>query len=1423
MAAPPRVQVWGPGGSGRAGIASSSSGPGGGSAAYGEEPALGGVTAGVTSLSVVIPAPGSGTAATVTGGSVAVAANAGGNASGTTPGAAGAAGTNTIALAGAAGGLGFSGTSKGGGGGAGSPGASGPGGAGNNAGGGSTGAAGGTAGAGGGAAGGSGGGLSSPGSDGGSPGAGSGGGGDVGSQAAGTAGTAQVIITWTEVIYSPSGYATAAGVMSGTHTAVSAFRGYLSAVMATPNATVVNQWAGTFAQPATTANTPPALQSLVVALDPAASVGPGSGTPTAGNWLFCISGWNQAGIAAATVGDADDVHSFWRPGDVTRSQWAVSPSSASTRTSVWYTPNLCRAAQDVYAAPSGAMAGQACLVIEVAGLGSWDAVTGIEVAYAGAATSLPLSLAAPSVPAFILAAVTGDSSTASQALAPGSPWRTLSTVTATDGAGTTCDAVLTAAYLPSTSGSVSISATAGSATDLSGVIIGVQVSAPSPVPAFANPAWAGRMILEAAFGSGFQTPPDQRTWTSLSDSAWTSVNQGWKRFWQWQDQSGVPYALGQLQSGSGSVMLDNWDGAMCPLNGAIPWSFATSGTPADGTHFTVTTAQAASISAGQAFTDTANPGTLFRVTGAGAPSGGLVNVSFTPVAAAVMASPDTVTQVSPLTGVPVRLRMALGTLTDGTIVNRWYTWERNALAWPEKRNKALRGYVPLTLTDIFSVAGGTCPTPYRGEVEQDSPYAWFPGDDATLTGGTLPSTMRNAAIGNTNPLSIIISPNGTGPDTGYGTDGTSAGVFGYTTGVPVGLATYDVGQASGWMPGDPQSGPQSSQSGNPVTASPGSAAWQQIGASGNTGAKGFMLTCNDAGFPPVANGITAEGWFNLPFFGSQKAFSQAGIHVFAQEPYCPLTLMTLTTNSAPVALLQLDTSGHLSLVTYNGTTPTSHPVYSSSDLRTGGWFHVAAALTQGAYRVWVNAGLTADVSGSATISASAWTYLVVNGDMGNSAGGGTTASIQHGANLSWAHVAVYPSRLPAWRIRAHYWAAVTAFGQVPTPAGVAIQLVDTVGGASTEWPDGQLGSGSFGLSTTAFTFSALAVAQVGPYTSGPSPWAPGGAAGSGSTLFGYVVGVSWTGLAPRYAVYTAASVGAETQASVAGGLSEVYTSGYGSGAAGAGIGHLSSGSGAAPPVVASSVGDTVAQRIERVFGYGGLTCPTRAVDSSASLLVKAAGDVGGQQAGASAQNMVDSDNGLMSVDNNNTLCYKSRPHLAADTVTWYIGQDVLAGMIPFESIDWSSDPQRVWDAITLSPYSPDGTSLALVTPVNAAGVNAAQAQYGVRAKNVTSYLQDQSEVQNAANWWFLAYGALSRRAQAVAIDAATHPAAWQMVCGMNPGDLASIFDQPFGQPATTGTYRVSNISRSVAFGANGTKPEGRMVLVLDPLPPSYWS
>lgn len=444
----PRVQVWGESGNAGHGISGSHSGASSGTGAYAEEPALGGVTAG-TVLSYVIGQGGTGTATTVTGGSVTVQADAGGSASAYIAGTAGAAGSNTVATAGTAGTNGTAGSGKGGAGGPGSPGASGPGGSGGL--GGTIGGSAGTAGSGGGAAGVQGGGPTGAGQDGIAPGGGASGGGDSGNQSGGSGAPGQVIITWSVVTgYPAQDYAATAGAAAGAKKAAGTGRAYAGstgmaagskhaggsakdyaatagAVNPPPSSSsagyagstgtatgfairkgsardyaagwgllaggafnpgVVNAWANSFAQPSTFGPMPPALQSINVPLNPTYSTGGGSGTPAAGNWLFALVGWNQAGLAAMTVEVHDDIHSFWR---------TQSPStlSGSTRSVTWFTANLERVPTVVYVAPNGASAAMAVMVVEVANLGPWDAVTGYETGYAGGATSLPLALPAP--------------------------------------------------------------------------------------------------------------------------------------------------------------------------------------------------------------------------------------------------------------------------------------------------------------------------------------------------------------------------------------------------------------------------------------------------------------------------------------------------------------------------------------------------------------------------------------------------------------------------------------------------------------------------------------------------------------------------------------------------------------------------------------------------------------------------------------------------------------------------------------------------------------------------------------------------------------------------------------------------------------------------------------------------------------------
>jgi hypothetical protein len=1129
-----------------------------------------------------------------------------------------------------------------------------------------------------------------------------------------------------------------------------------------PVGNIVNQWSNSIGQGTTFASITSSLQSCVVQLNNTYSVGGGSGTPTAGNWLFAIASWTQdPSLAEVHIGVSDDARNWWR-------QYPASSISGKTRTSISYAANISSPSLPVpayvYVAPDGQTAALTVLVIEVAGLGPWDTVgAGYPVTnYAAAATSLSLSGGAPGAASFFLAGVGGDSTAATQTFAPGG-WTPLYTVSQSDGSDQLASSYLTSAYLASSSSSQSVSASAGSATDLSGFMIAVYKTGTNPIPAAQNPNWP-YLKCEAAFGSGYNTPVSEMTWTDLTN-----------RLWDWDGSGGIQFQLGQMQSGEYTIELDNYDAALTSTNASGPYY------------------------------------------------------------------PD----VQP--GTPIRIRAALGTI-GGVTADRWYVIALNAGEWTEKIDESYRRYVELSATDLWAALSATPPTFYRSEIYADQPYVWWPCDDQPGTAGVLPTTLLNAAVGNTNVLNIAVSPNGAiaqvQAEKGNGSNAV----------LNAGAASYAVGASAGWMFGDPQGSPASLGTGNPVTSTPGSAAWQASGQYGTTGSYGWFLYCNDASFPTLTNGITVEGWFNYNFWGDAHGYLQesggtATLYAGAGQPVATLTLMELATSSHPVAILYLDTSGHLILETFNGASGTTHSIYTASDLRASTWFMITMTLTTTTWNVQVNGGVTANVSGTATGMTAAWTWLILNGDLAANGGSSAGTGLVHGGNVQISHVAVYPVILPYYRIMAHYWAAVTSFGEIPAPTGIQYTPVGTnIGPISptaieqtdlTYTPDGTRADGVYGsnagfTATVPYAFSTVVVANVGSYHSGPSAWAVTGGEGtfiydSGTTAYyydGFSIYVSWTGVAPSFAVYTANQVGAETNAATVTANSDTFEDGkYGSSTTGVGPGQTATGTGASPPSSGSAVGDTVGQRIGRLMHAGLTTSPARCIDP-APLLVQAPGTSGGGiQAGAAIQQIQQSDSGMLYVDSQNNLTYWQRPHLASQysNPVWALGTD--SGKIPYwREIQWPTDPQRIIDAITVQPLSPTGAALAEYTPTNSSGVETSQALYGAQPFQITSWLQDTSKMQEQANWLFTNWGVPRRRVENVKVDAASHPAAWPLVLGISVGDVVSCQDWQIGGGGSVYTYRVTTLRRHIEFGGpDGREMVGAVWITADFEPSSYWS
>jgi hypothetical protein len=1584
-------QCWGNGGNGAAGVAGGSShaGGGGGGGEFAEETALA-VTAS-SNYSYTIGAGGSATDTSFPGNSVTVTAHAGGSASGTGQGTAGSGSTNSVHFSGGHGGSGIVGSTKGGAGGGSSAGTGSAGTAGNNSSGGTSGAAGGSAPSGGGNGGNGANSTGNSGFAGGAPGGG-GGGGSTHSPSTGGAGAAgQVTLTYTATVNQsavlsgegtltaqggPAGIATLSGVgtltaaragsgnatlpgvgtlipkVSQVTTAALAGVGTLTAQGGNPTPAVVNQWANSYGQGNTFGSTMSALQSCVVGLSPANSAGPGTGVPSAGNWLFAIASWTQVPqVINVHTGVSDDTHQWWR-------QFPASGSGQNVRTSVSYVPNIGTGStnsivpQYVYVAPDMSIAAINVLVVEISGLGAWDTVTGKTGNYTASGTSVSLSLGAPSAAAFTIAGVGGDNVAAGQAFAPAT-WTTLATLSQTNGTDHTVDNILTSAILPSTNGSVSVSGTSSSAEDLSGYLLQVLVAAPSPIPATQNANWP-YTFFEAAFGAGFNTPNSELTWTDLTN-----------RLWSWDETSGIQYQLGQLQSTNLNIELDNFDGALTP--DASPWSFTVAGTPVANNYFTVTTAQSASISVGDGFTDTTNPGKFFTVTNVGVPFAGFVNVTFSPNATSPMANPsgtgsitspgtyqiflsvpvspgtytvswsvslsgtvgaaeannfaigtnsgsgvttqsvnagavgtypqnpvtitttgadsivikswgstpttgavyggtltctnEVASQASLTAGTPIRLRMALGTL-GGRTFNRWCIIQRNAHEWEGELTSVYRRWCPVSGTDMWSSMSSTPPTFYRSEVYEDAPGWWWPMDDQPQESGVLPVSLLNAASGSTKVLSIAASSVGVTAQDTYGFNGTDitatviAGGF-FTPALstpPAGnVATYAVGTNSGWMYGDPTSQvPSISTAGNPVEPSPGSASWQQSGLLGTGGSHGWYLICNDSTFPGLSGGITVKGWFNVGLFGSGSGYAYVPpSSTFVDtslcgQPYSPITICELATATAPVAILQLDINGHLNLITYNGSTGTSHSIYSASDLRNNSWVAVDMTLTTTTWEVMLNGGLTADVSGSATGMTSAWTYLILNGDFG-SGGGGNPGGLQNGGNMSLSHWAIFPYILPDWRILAHYTAAITGFGHLPAPIGTAVnpvsspptniatavsaQAQNNAGYQTT--PDGQFYDGSYGNNNNnpaQYTFSLVTTANAGGYSSGPSARVTSSGIGqvinhnaSVYNTFGFALWLSWTGVAPDYNVYSSATAGAEKLMETIPATGSAVTSGYGAGTS--------------PPASVTPLGDGVGQRIERLMRAGRCTSPQRSIDP-ASDLVQAPGTSGGGQAtSSSVQAIQQSDGGFLFVDNPGYLTYWMRSHLASQysSPVWTLtpnappapGASVSA--IPYyPEYRLVNDPQRIFNVVTVQPFSPSGAQLPLRTPVNSSGVKSSQIRYGAQPLAVTSWLQDQSVMQAQADFLFANFGTPQTRAENVRIDAAPFPAAWNLIAGINVGDVVTFEEWQLGGGGQVLTLRVTEINRKIRFGGqnNNNAGEGEVTasveLTCDFEPSSYY-
>ena len=196
----------------------------------------------------------------------------------------------------------------------------------------------------------------------------------------------------------------------------------------------------------------------------------GSGTPTAGNWLFAIAAWRQdAGVDGvlqypSTVNIRDDAHNFWMPVSV------VPPGTGIARASVWMAP-AARVAQYVFVSPTAYQAAMAVEIIEVEADCPWYDVVTVATAYTNQGTAVTCTIEPPSG-LFSVGAFAYDNDTLT-VTKTGDDWTAQPTVTA-EGAGESGDMVLYPFTTTSSGSAMPLEASGNGIADWAEILITVH-------------------------------------------------------------------------------------------------------------------------------------------------------------------------------------------------------------------------------------------------------------------------------------------------------------------------------------------------------------------------------------------------------------------------------------------------------------------------------------------------------------------------------------------------------------------------------------------------------------------------------------------------------------------------------------------------------------------------------------------------------------------------------------------------------------------------------------------------------------------------------------------------------------------------------------------------------------------------------------
>lgn len=746
----------------------------------------------------------------------------------------------------------------------------------------------------------------------------------------------------------------------------------------------------------------------------------------------------QTGV---TMSVADDVHNWWYPVGI---PMGTSSSAGVTRCSIWAAP-AARAANYVSVAPTEGYLGVSCLVFDVAGLSPWSTVVDTSTTYLNDNSAIGLTASAEGQECIALAVAGSDNVTAGIAPEAGDGWGTQYTVNSTNGVNTEDDIECDATWQIS-SGTTEIVWTADFNVDFCAIIATITVSGTPLIAGVYGPVYTtyypggGQSanwpytIAEIGLGAGAGTPADQINWVSLSQPSSTR-----SRMLASQLTQGRQYTLDQLQTGQGTMVLDDPDQVLIPPGSGAFANGIDSGTPFrirqawTGGNWQVQFSGNGSTSSPQIDTEsifTVSPGSTYSAsawlgTSVEWADGLTVSIHWHTSGGSLIS----VTSSSSVTGPSAELAVANGiapatAATANVIIAATGTPPASTVFYAAAAEPST-GWLVIPSTITWTAENGATSTSLgtwsrdRNGPPNITPWyisqagyfqRWPPSWSADTYRGQVQATIADSWAYTNRQLKSCLRQEvlADGPYA-YWPLSDSAGVLAASNIAPGNTNTLNVVQSreggtstnqafganSAGLPGDQVTTITTSSR---SSSSPGM--WQQAGSTGSTG---YTLQCQDSRYPPISNGLTVSMWF--------QSTSAAPLDADA-------ALIDLSGTQEILGLSLLSSTGDLTFSYY--TAAGVHEVVGSL---TGNVSTVAAmqlvtaTFNQSSYSIFYNGSLATSGAFAADI-VSQFSTVCFNGRVNRV----ETDAFYNGyvAHCSIHPYQVTPSRIAAWYAAGYY-------------------------------------------------------------------------------------------------------------------------------------------------------------------------------------------------------------------------------------------------------------------------------------------------------------------------------------------------------------------------------------------------------------------